>query len=161
MDTSETYIKMCEKAEEIQRLKVFEVKHGSSLLLEDGDFIWEGSEAIVISDDSRSIHQYDQYRPKYSVSLAGFREGDGYETDTLVWLPTQAQLQAMLDKHLWRLNGDFFDWLFDSVEDGWHISENNTDFLHSMEQFWLGFVMFELHQKVWNGEKWGIRRKED
>ena len=177
MDTSETYIKMCEKATEIQTTKIIQVPHGKELPLEEGDYIFDGEVVILISDDTRSIHQYDQYRPKFSVSLAGYCEGDGYDVDKLVWLPRQDQLQEMVKgktaqeliryfdgfsnpmkcismkkAHFEEKNGEL-----DLIPDPEVMNQPQLDYpkqFKSMEQLWLAFVMKEKFNKVWDDSDW-------
>ncbi|KKK85112.1 hypothetical protein LCGC14_2776590 [marine sediment metagenome] len=65
-----------------------------------------------------------------------------------VWLPTQSQLQEMVsggDKpfDIGLLFGRAFRFLMDG----------NCEYITSMEQLWLAFVMKEKYNKVWDGEK--------
>jgi len=65
----------------------------------------------------------------------------------LIWLPRQDQLQAMVrgKRTMWQLVQCFWNWLW--------TKEPVTTGL-SMEQLWLGFVMWELHRKKWTGKEW-------
>lgn len=70
---------------------------------------------------------------------------------TKVWLPGQEELQAMLQYEtplimLQALN----DWLY---TDSGYGSVNGARF-HSMQEFWLAFVMWERYNKVWDGKDW-------
>lgn len=131
MDTSKNYIKMCEKAKEIQ------------------DF-WKPSrdDKYVYAESSGDTWQYkvhtvrndNQYMAQYHM--------------TYVWLPRQDQLQEMVskdyDKDITRpwvhLCYEFYKWA--------HL---NWTYFNSMEQLWLAFVMKKRYNKVWDGETWIIK----
>lgn len=70
---------------------------------------------------------------------------------TKVWLPEQEDLQAMLqyETPLIMLQA-FNDWLY--RESGYGCV-NGARF-HSMQEFWLAFVMWERFNKVWDGKGW-------
>lgn len=113
MDTSETYIKMCERAVEIQKGKPE---------LEDTDYV------------------YCYYCKK--IHLAYHMENDN------VWLPRQDQLQEMLGKNdLNNLESAFHEWRH------WNFLNGYQKFT-SMEQLWLGFVIKDKYNKVWDGDDW-------
>ena len=119
MDTSETYIKMCDCPEiQGQRLAVEWEQGDWALLCGRAD-----SRLVVISDPTTKL-------------FAG----------KAVWLPTQHQLQEMLDETPMEAVqglaafGIYFDFGY-KTED-------------TFEQFWLRHVMFEKHNKRWNGEAW-------
>ncbi len=125
------YIKMCEKAEEIQ-------KDG----LEYGDY-WISGLAIKFKDYKNFIKL---------VSCKGITIGCLH-----IWLPRQDQLQTMyreycyssklpsLPSDWWYISNRFHDFLH---EGDYYINFN------SMEQLWLAFVMKELYKKIWNGKNW-------
>jgi hypothetical protein len=134
MDTSEIYIKMCEKAEEVQELKHKGLQH--HIYLEKGDYtIWHNlhSTPIICSQG-------------YDLMLG--------IADKIFWLPRQDQLQEIVlptlkyqdTEHLLRA---FNEW--DFSEKGY---EPYSRLLTSMEQLWLAFVMKEKYNKIWNGEEW-------
>ncbi len=125
MDTSETYIKMCD-CPEIQ-LQIPISRDWGNPYYEPRNFI---------ADRKRG-------------SL--FNEDDGYyyptaDKDAIVWLPRQDQLQEMVESTCpVDLLTRFQRWVaFDE--------EDSPD--DSMEQLWLAFVMKEKHNKIWNGEVW-------
>ena len=157
MDTSETYIKMCEKAEEIQlanqEFKTNKNIHQSSVM---------NGVCIVMGDFFYLPEIYTQWFDKDAV-----------------WLPRQDQLQAMiietkqttllspLEKLL--LNVDEFTNPANYCTHGereagmYHqgyceICFNQRDKVFSqftsMEQLWLAFVMKVKYQKVWSGTDW-------
>ena len=155
MDTSKTYIKMCEKAEEIQALKrigslIHRTKTGDilSLDLEDGDFFTKPLDFTL-----------------YAVFVAP-REVEidmGYSELNRVWLPRQDQLQEMVDfKPFYSINSKenakydlnifmrFCEWGYGSSI----FVKQPKELFPSMEQLWLAFVMKERYKKVWDGEEW-------
>jgi hypothetical protein len=136
MDTSPEYIKMCEKAIEIQ--------HGHEPVLGDyyflstaegRDGIIEGTKVILIGAQCFFEDSWDH--------------GD-------FWLPRQDQLQAMLPitqhKDLWLLASDW-----EGADKTWVVKddERTARFNHqSYEQNWFAFVMYKKFKKVWTGEDW-------
>ncbi len=132
---TERYIKMCEKAEEIQREWKPRI----------GDFVFskEYKEVVVITGAEEEL--YDATKPILVKKWAKVFKED------YIWLPTQEQLQGMLD-------GDYFYHAF--ILDG--VNETmkrlySEDGLYSPfetgNEFWLAFVMWERYQKVWDDEK--------
>jgi len=130
MDTSETYIKMCEKAEEIQALfpwhddiasqpllrhQIFcgDDEPAKNILLDEGDNLW--FEGGFIDELPRL--------PKATIHI---------------WLPRQDQLQEVsgLDWH------DF--------DRKCLVYEN----VPTKEQAGIRVVMKERYSKIWNGEDW-------
>lgn len=65
-----------------------------------------------------------------------------------IWLPRQDQLQEIVRNNRGNdgLLQDFYFWE--------HNPSTKTGYCNSMEQLWLGFVMFEKFSKHWNGEEW-------
>ena len=151
MDTSKTYIKMCEKAEEIQK-----VWHETK-----GDFYARyntGKSAkpisvrcdvyISVHNKGRRIIYYQGERPRIPI-----------------WLPRQDQLQEMLPTPAQEFpNGT------EGSEEKQHIifllsapykmfinnyyPEKYLDNFTSMEQLWLAFVMLKCFGKKWDGMNW-------
>ncbi len=136
MDNSETYIKMCDKAEEIQLL----FDEGKFDL---GSFWYRGNKKDVVTNKGYAFHRYF------------LKLGD-------VWLPRQDQLQGMirfdfpmisrttqLVQHLWWFVNDYHLFPFSS----------GKIVPTSMEQLWLAYVMKEKFIKEWNGEDWVLKDK--
>ena len=147
MDTSETYIKMCEKAEEIQKARpqrysieadLFQVKnyYKDCLTCEKEDVTWEYC-PICGNKTTR--------REELKVVAGNFGP-----LAKAVWLPRQDQLQEMVGG----FEAGFIDWY------AWLRNiypETKSPFVRlftSFEQLWLAFVMKEKHGKVWSGEEW-------
>jgi len=126
MDTSEQYIKMCKKAEEIQKLRPIEPPFDKWM---SGDFYTVDC----------------PLGPCVSVHNDTSAYGLGKFT---TWLPRQDQLQEMgseKDFYLLLKDLDSFAVLGDWQDKG---------LFTSMEQLWLAFVMKERYNKVWNGGEW-------
>jgi hypothetical protein len=127
MDTSETFIKQCEKAEEIQVLRPMNQRW------EMGDYVSEGYIRWTIA------------------------EGKMGRCFSDIWLPRQDQLQEMVaferddmgytDITFWLLHK-----FWDFVEE--HKPIHHKGETRSMEQLWLAFVYKEKYNKAWNGEQW-------
>ena len=140
MDTSKTYIQMCEKAEEIQ--KGWKVSWG--------DWAWYklgGKNEINFPH----LELIDNNQLFSSVVIEVIRRES-------IWLPRQDQLQEMIDNEektdrFWRFV-EFLRNPYDkrSYQITWVVWAN--EFSTSMEQLWLAFVMKEKYNKVWNEENW-------
>ncbi len=128
MDTSPEYIKQCEKAEEIQKLKtpivpvsLYRLTSGEVINGNTGDYI-----ANVESNDCVLRYKY-------------------------IWLPRQDQLQEMVKLHPFELIAKFHS--FCMWDEQYEDARENL-LLVTMEQLWLVFVMNEKYNKVWNGTDW-------
>ncbi len=132
MDTSEQYIKMCERVPKIQEGHEWE----------DGDSV------TSVTDDAVYVY-CDQCDAEY-----------GGLTDP-IWLLRQDQLQAMVREWLRESGGhtDISDvvllailstWVKDNARQLMDVSLNKGTF----EQLWLAFIMKEKYGKVWDGENW-------
>jgi len=129
MDTSETYIKRCEKATEIQL-------QWSLMYRKLGDYWWAEVESPT---NARSINAILTEYPYITKN---------------VWLPRQDQLQEMVPTKIAGTKPNlkmisefthFFDY-WDTV--------GIPVILTTWEQLWLAFVMKEKYNKAWNGEDW-------
>jgi len=130
MDTSKKYIKMCEKAEEIQGQRHIPTDW------QKGDwFLRAGTSWIEVV--SHQINFSNLSIPRGTV-----------------WLPRQDQLQEMMDK--WYKNNphvlvsDFYDSIYEEPMPSYYVPKNFT----SMEQLWLAFVMREKYHKIWKEDTW-------
>ncbi len=129
MDTSETYIKMCD-CEEIQEQRVRQAPWDSWII---GDYYY--TQAPI--ESCISIHN--------DASSYGLGIGT-------IWLPRQDQLQEMLDKGTIWSNSLKFEY-FLREEGSYNIKAYPYQF-STWEQLWLAFVMKEKHNKTWNGSDW-------
>lgn len=130
MDTTKEYIKMCEKAVEIQ----------SNWELNEGDFYYSqyGCFVSVIDKDYGDIDK---------------RELEDRNRDEYIWLLRQDQLQEMVH---YRENQDWDEVFanFCNYMDSIYDDEIDMYGVDSLEQAWLMFVMKENYRKTWNGEDW-------
>lgn len=135
MDTSETYIKMCD-CEEIQS----RAKDYTYFLCE-------------INIPVEGIFQFDNDFLYHKMN-----------SENLIWLPRQDQLQEMVIGH-WNRDSERTGHLylrtcvslavrFASFVRAVAPTSDSKNRECSMEQLWLAFVMKELHNKVWDGEHW-------
>ena len=137
MDTSETSIKMCKKAKEIQKLRsVFRKVR----LAEMGD--------IYYIPKTRRVKGYN-FDLEEGINLSF-----GISTFDSTWLPRQDQLQEMLGG-LEKGFINFPKWLEHTY--GLNYGNYPNGHLHifkTWEQLWLAFVMKEKYNKVWDGTEW-------
>ena len=146
MDTSETYIKMCD-CEEIQELRR-EEKHKDTGKWSDGDF-W------TTVFDSAGGHVF--------VACKG---NDAWADEPhylhhpieCIWLPRQDQLQEMVSKELTKNSPIWALKAIDAKIQKWYDRGDESWIKYtSMEQLWLAFVMKELYSKQWNGNECEIK----
>ena len=125
MDTSEIYIKISKKAEEIQNKKLASMDDFSYCLLKEENYFVTGE----------YIHQNSVLADKY------------------IWLPRQDQLQKMIDWKRFGLyiNWNTLPHRFEWKNDPLCIKGMNGN---SMEQLWLSFTMKEKYHKIWDGNNW-------
>jgi hypothetical protein len=166
MDTSETYIKMCEKAMEIQGAWKPQV----------GDYIWR-KYTVFGEEIDNQVWGEDKLKEiiilHFQSSVEGYwaacnREGEDrvFKTPedmakaTSVWLPRQDELQGMV-------GGPYQHDIPEMQSIGRHAQliqlirdidlfsqQINLKSITSMEQLWLAFIMKAKYGKVWNGEDW-------
>ena len=144
MDTSETYIKMCQKAEEIQSLRNCDDN------IEPGDwFYFEGKIVPIVYGG------YFYGSKKWIVNYQSGWECEDHITflsHKYVWLPRLDQLPEIL------CNDDEGSFLW---FDYWNTMRKCVEFgrlescrFNSPEQLWLAFVMKNKFNKIWNGNDW-------
>ncbi len=131
MDTSETYVKMCEKAKEIQKIRP--PTSGSAY----HEYFADGTTFDILHEDN------------------GYYFGPG--NGVTVWLPRQDQLQDMAGvfPEVFERFGNTVgqnDFNYGLEEMGEYTLWETYSRFTSMEQLWLAFVMQEKYGKYWNGE---------
>ena len=152
MDTSKTYIEMCD-CPEIQ-----EGHHWCR-----GDVFIDDKNELHLSGDvdfDDGTRQDGSYWMMYSDGGCGCCSSE-YEPKT--WLPRQDQLQEMVAYHQCPTchisqvsdyqEGMLNIWEEESMKDASDTPHGWTGPM-SMEQLWLAFVMKEKHGKVWTGTEW-------
>ena len=148
MDTSETYIKMCEEAKEVKKE------------CEMGDWIASATQCLRNKKSKRNVRVVEYLEEKRGMIIVHSREScktmDASYLPDVVWLPRQDQLQEIIappysSQHsIYGLPHTFAR--FVEFSDG-QASDYIQQF-HSMEQLWLAFVMKERWNKTWNGNDW-------
>ena len=168
MDVSSKYVKMCEKAIEIQQ----------QWKPQDGDFMFGKPDTWREKKDILIVGNYQQQRvaeyenkpeewadhPCIDNHTDMFRTFDGgYEWEwenighprEFVWLLRQDQLQ-----NIWQIEynksptklgwfGEFTNWIGIIYAD----DKNADETFNTMEQLWLAFCQKKLYNKTWNNEK--------
>ena len=131
MDKSETYIKMCKKAEEIQGHNFDD----GDWSVEDNGFIW-----VVCTRD-------------FGEWWIGNEVQEFYKT--AIWLPRIDQLQEMAFSYYSEIEGDLYSlhtFFNDFIEAYYWHNEYPCEIFKSFEQLWLVYVM-KLKGKIWNAEE--------
>lgn len=140
---TDNYIKMCEKNEDLQ--KAWNPKFGDYCQLKEYKSLMIVM-GVIESHDIRCI-SYKYRRTGYGA--------ERYLKDNLIYLPTQEQLQEMINafSNYERINR-FYEFVhLDADEYGY---KKWCEFVNdaSMNELWLAFVMYEKYHKTWTGEKW-------
>lgn len=122
---TKNYIKMCEKAEEIQ--KAWKPKQFDSYGSE------EYKKAFIL-DELGMINHIEKYKSSYK------------------WLPTQEQLQEMIEYKT--KNGEtYLDCFYFWASKKYNCFVFGRDKI-TWNELWLAFVMKEKWNKEWTGSKW-------
>ena len=146
MDTSETYIKMCEKAEEIQ--PHLDDKDGVGGTWVSGYILYHIAPMNQPHDKDGFYHITDEIAIR-ECEKCGTRT-EYIKSSKAVWLPRQDQLQEMVKESLDSMCIKFHNLHANDYYD----ETSGFGCFTSMEQLWLAFVMKERWNKVWNGENW-------
>ncbi len=141
MDTSETYIKMCEKVQEIQT--IWDIQPGDIVCITErkhGNNVNEPASIQEVCHPQKGLVMFD------ALGLKNHQREAWFFPKQNVWLPRQDQLQEIMKYP------KLIDLIqaFESYATYWH-KETST-----MEQLWLAFVMKEKFKKTWNGEDWVV-----
>lgn len=182
MDTSEDFIKMCRKAEEIQAkwepnigdyhiwndavsiigLSNFEgythVEARDKKIWGGGDYarfiVGEYKEWVLMCFD---ICEVPGLKKTISESIEYFK--DAYRDYAhCLWLPRQDQLQDMITIDRTNLNKKYPNhvFLFDYFFGWWDSEYEYTQSFKSAEQSWLAYVMEYEYSKQWDGTDWVV-----
>ena len=136
MDTSRTYIKMCD-CEEIQ-----------------GESEYDDRDFFVHTGNTELANELSYHSSEYMKSMNDLHRDREY-----IWLPRQDQIQEMFelppigDERFQVITPLGFAYkLYDFAEE---IRNPNKKYPYgSMEQLWLAFYMHEKHNKRWDGITW-------
>lgn len=138
MDKSQSYIRMCAGAFEIQ--KHWHKAHGDVLAYADG-----------------RVECWLQNRPSSQRLKSGFdinSSGGVVHLTKYVWLPKLNQLIEMAQvkgKRYETVTQEYFDWV---KTDHTAYGAAPKDLFKSMEQLWLAFLMEKKFGKHWDGSVW-------
>ena len=133
---TKNYIKMCEKAEEIQ--KAWKPENGDRFIYKND----LGQEIVLYRKESGE--------PAFDI-MRGI----------MFYLPTQEQLQEMIKKETYRLRIEKFEeniliecFFKNKVEGSYYVTGRLKLEGNNYQELLLRIVMYRKYSKVWNGEKW-------
>jgi len=147
MDNSEKYIKMCGKAEKIQKLlkDKFDYRR-QGYCTKHKCLISEGPDGVAECPVFTKMH-----KGTFGKALDKLWEKEDCEMKLNTWigLPTQDQLQKMVYEKESDYNKLFkiVNWLLKPI------IKIKLEPMSSMEQLWLAFCQKELYNKIWNDGK--------
>jgi len=151
MDASETYRHMCIEAKEIQKL--WEPREGDFAYYNDcGHF--DNIHCISGAMLSEHSDEHELFTEVLGNTNRWLTTGKfDCLTGVYTWLPRQDQLQEMIkiqSETAWGLQIRFYNWV------NWYIDAQHPIMAidGSMEQLWLGFVMYQKYHKIWTGKDW-------
>lgn len=152
MDTSITYIEMCEAAEAVQNMK-----HNQQIT--SGDF-WTYRDQERAGKVIKAKEDVYVRLPNCS-SLYPFGHGIDhnwsytFNKEEMIWLPKQDQIQAMVktkDGETWPIYYLFHE-MFEWLPKNGTVAEGKGDFpADSGEKIWLAYFMFRKYKQIWNQE---------
>ena len=158
MDTSQKYIKMCERAEEIQKIyqQVLNRNRRRYTCFNSSGYCFYRHHDTIIEEARIDLKGWVVARVKqeYTFEIQFHCIDDVLNwKDSLkecIWLPRQDQLQKIIFiNEIEELCIDFNNWC------GWFTQRKReyAKLFTSMEQLWLAYVMFVKSNKIWNSEK--------
>lgn len=124
---------------------------------EDEDEFFGEKALVAVEIDGKKSFTFDNV----SFSRAPYDENNipnsGAWIKRRVWLPLQEDLQEMVPKEY---ENEGFEWKLRRFK-VWHSEEiwGTGHSFTSIKQLWLAFLMKELVEKFWSGEKW-LKRLE-
>ena len=134
MDTSETYVKMCEKAPQ---------------LLQE----WTDRDLYAYAINEKDCpHRFTDVRIYLAHEYDSLPKEEAFHVYRQDQLQTMLSLQKQADIFAW----DEMGWGINDNPRGetWKFWEDFDNGKLSWEQIWLRFVMQELFSKTWNGQDW-------
>jgi hypothetical protein len=151
MDTSEKYILMCIKAQEVQENKNFQTYCNDDFVTvnlseNNKGYCEEIKNKLIIGDFGSIINNH--FYGRVANNALGTQFKDLF--DIVIWLPRQDQLQEIYLVNL--LPIDFIGININISIFTKRCLEEKLKF-NSYEQLWLAFVMKEKYNKVWNEQK--------
>lgn len=153
-------IKMCEKAKQLQKLWKPKV----------GDWVWRKYTVFGEEVDSQI---WDKDKMEEIIILTYASDVDGYfqatkdgeerifnshnemHKKTCIWLPTQEQLQEMVNEEEYSIDGFTYGFShfchYDEING---YSPQPSEIFSDYNELWLAFVMYEKWNKIWTGKDW-------
>ncbi len=138
MDESPQYIKLCQKAHEVQKL--WTQNHGDCFVGEYGRIEYWISDRF----ESRTV--------KHGFGVCG--EGSVIRLSKYIWLPRLDQLMELAQipgRTFDSVTTDFFNWTHQPYETGGKLP---AKVFPTLEQVWLAFVMEQKWGKKWRDAEW-------
>lgn len=138
MDKSATYVRMCEKAREVQGQWV--QHHGDVFVADTGKIVYWISE----------IHKLQRVKSGFVIDT----KDEVIYLSKVIWLPRQDQLIEMAQEAGRRYDSvlqSFFNWTDTPYEKD---AKPAKKIFPSMEQIWIAFVMQKNYGKKWTGYGW-------
>ncbi len=157
IDTSATYIEMCRKAEELQKVWEPQVYDDVVCLPLERNFPPDDYIGKVHSWGMRNkpwvVYQKIKHLGNYDSTTIDFDA----PKEEYIWLPRQDQLQEMVIRKYRKMKPafGFLIWDFSKFAEK---SEKIHKHCKTMEQLWLAFFMDQKYGKIWNGKEWVSKR---
>jgi len=146
---TKNYIRMCEKAKQIQKLWIPGL---GDICINKTD----NEEVMIVA--SRGKIADKEYKFVY-LGIGGREQRDyWHKKDQLIWLPTQGQLQEMINiREYWFSimfkEGKFiFTYLYDINNKNYQSFKGN-----SIKECLLKLIMKEKYNKIWTGNDWQVK----
>ena len=150
---------MCEKAEEIQKLKpkgiwrLHSEHRNDPNKLDDKDYLYVSFYYLPNVLKERNIQLLKWDNDEGHPIIGSYSDN----TEGAIWLPTQGQLQGMIFKE-----SDFYDNISNFYcflcEEYTYFTILNTKEeklkYKNMNELWLCYVMREKYNKIWDSKKW-------
>jgi len=147
MDNTEKYIKMCDKSP----LRDKKIPLTSFVMVKKCWATDKNTLGIIVEIPTKDWCLYSLFLLKKHNPYGGF------ERKQLIWLPRQDQLQDMV--------GDIEKsyrvfWKRTCCVSSFRNIPNIDIITNSWEQLWLGIVMYEKYNKIWDDKKeeWNLRK---
>jgi len=159
MDTNKKYVKMCEKAEDIQKL--WQPQCGDIMYDENWGLIKGSNPGLVMLSTFRILKgdgwKGEVHASFYSYQSNGFKNLKKFK-EGKIWLPRQDHLQEMFI-HSHPVNKWDDEWttltnMFNGFISWWDTGNVARGKFNSMEQLWMAFFMLKKYYKTWNGTSW-------
>jgi len=157
MDTSKEYVKMCEKAVEIQEYCRDNINKLRPSYIYDNLL---NVVCLIIWCPKSLRKKLGQISNEHIVSIEENNDKGVYleegTTGTFYWLPRQGQLQDIYytDKIKERFGTSKEVHIILSINIFLRENSVYVNLLNSMEQIWLAFIMKEKFNKVWDKDNW-------